>query len=260
MPVLEWDKSGERIFYAGVDRGVLYLGDEAAAWNGLTGVDEDFSRTSNSYYQDGIKYLDVQILGEFSGKLKAFTYPDLFEEAIGNKTSGQGLFIHDQPIKSFGLSYRTRIGNDIEGVDHGYEIHLMYNLRAAPDSQSHSSLGDQVDPVEFAWSLTSTPLSAPGYRPTAHVSLKTTSLDAGSLELLEEILYGTDISAPYLPSLAELTDLLDNPVVIVDNGDGTWTATGSDRAVDYLNDTTAQILGVKVTVIDDDTYQLPTSD
>jgi hypothetical protein len=259
MPVLEWDQPGAKMFQTGVDRGVLYIGENAFVWNGLTGLDEDFNIESKAYYQDGVKYLDVQVLGEFAGKLKAFTYPQEFEDVIGKHSSGQGLYIHDQRPKSFGLSYRTKIGNDIDGIDHGYIIHLLYNLRAVPDSISNGTIAESPTPMEFSWSLSSTPEIVTGYRPTAHVSLKSTEMDAGSLELLEEILYGTDATTPYLPSLTELTDLLDNPVVIVDNGDGTWTATGSDRAVDYLNDTTVQILGVKVTTIDDDTYTLETS-
>lgn len=259
MPVLEWDMVGDRRFHVGVDRGVLYLDSQAVPWNGLTGVDETFNRESKPFYQDGIKYLNHQVLGEFAGSIKAYTYPDLFESVIGNKTSGQGLYIHDQPAKSFGLSYRTRIGNDVDGIEHGYEIHLFYNLLAIPDSQSYASIGDQVAPAEFSWALTSTPAIIPGHRPTAHVSLKSTELDLGTLQLLEEILYGTDTAVAYLPSLAELTDLLDNPVIIVDNGDGTWTATGSDRAVEMLNTTTFRILGVDATYLDPDTYVLTTS-
>lgn len=256
MAKLEWDQVGDRFFEAGVDRGVLYLADRAIPWNGLTGIEEIDSRESKSFYQDGIKYLDHQVLGEYSATLKAFTYPDEFNEVVGVGTDGKGLYIHDQRSKSFNLVYRTKLGNDVDGIDHGYRLHLLYNLRAAPSNVAYSSVGSNVDPLEFAWALTSTPQALPGYRPTAHLSLKSTDFDAGYLSFVESLLFGTDTSDPYLPSMAEMFDLVANRIMIVDNGDGSWTATGSDRVVELLNETTFQLSGVQATFPSEGQYEI----
>lgn len=260
MAKLAWDQAGDRTFQAGLDRGVLYLPDKAVAWNGLTGLDENSSMTMNSYYQDGIKYLDHQVLGEFSGSLKALTYPEEFEQCIGLDSKGSGLVFHDQRPVSFGLSYRVKNGDDLAGTDGDYTIHLLYNLRAVPSSLGYATMDQQASPVDFAWDLTSTPESVVGHRPTAHVSLKSSDMGFGMLQQLEDILYGTDIDVPYLPTLAELIDTIDNPVSIVDNGDGTWTASGSANAVSLLSPTVFQVKGVPVNIIDADTYQIETTE
>lgn len=256
MPALQWDQVGDRRFEAGVDRGVLYLPDKAVAWNGLTGVEESPNVEAKSFYQDGIKYLDVRVLGEYNGTLKAYTYPDEFDESMGVSTDGKGLFIHDQRIRPFSLCYRTRIGNDLDGVEHGYRIHLLYNLMATPSNMAFGTVDSNAAPVEFSWALTSTPQALAGYRPTAHLSLKSTDLDAGYLAFVESLLYGTDTSDPYLPSMAEMFDLIANRIMIVDNGDGSWTATGSDRVVELLNADTFQLSGVQATFSDEGTYEI----
>lgn len=259
MPTLAWDEVGERVFQAGVDRGVLYLDGEAIAWNGLTSLEEVSTVEVNSYYQDGVKYLDHQVMGDFAATLKAFTYPDEFEACIGTQSRGHGLFFHDQPPKAFGLSYRTKLGNDLLGVDLGYMIHLAYNLRAVPSNNAYETLAAEVAPVEFSWALTSTPEFVTGYRPTSHISFKSTDLDFGVLQQIEDMLYGTDIDVPYLPSLAEIVDTIDNPVIIIDNGDGTWTATGSANAVSLLSPTTFKVTGIPVHYVDSDTWQIETT-
>lgn len=256
MPAIAWDQVGSRFFEAGVDRGVLYLPDKAVAWNGITGVEENPNVDVKAYYQDGVKYLDSVTLGEYNGKLKAFTYPDEFEEVVGISSTGKGLFVHEQPMKSFGLSYRTRLGDDISGLDRGYRIHLLYNLRAVPDGQAFSSIGVDVSPLEFSWAISATPAKLLGHRPTAHVSLKSVDLEPGYLAFLESILYGDELNDPRLPSLGELYDLVENRVTIVDNGDGTWTATGSEQAVMMLNATTFQLTGADATFTDAGTYVL----
>lgn len=261
MPKLAWDQLGDRTFQAGLDRGVLYLPNgKAVAWNGLTGLDEKFNIEMKSYYQDSIKYLDYQVMGEFAATLKAFTYPREFEPCIGLGSKGSGLVFHDQRPIPFGLSYRVKNGDDIAGIEGDYTIHLLYNLRAVPSDLSFSSLGEQVSPVEFAWDLSGTPEFAAGHRPTSHVSIKSSDLGFGMIQAIEDILYGTDIDVPYLPSLAELIDTIDNPVTIIDNGDGTWTATGSPNAVSLLSPTVFQVKGIPVNRIDEDTYQIETTE
>lgn len=260
MAKLAWDQAGQKTYQAGLDRGVLYLPESTVVWNGLTGVDEKFDIEMKTYYQDGIKYLDHQVMGNYSATLKALTYPDEFEGCIGLDTRGSGLVFHDQRPKSFGLSYRTGLGDDLEGLEHGYIIHILYNLRAVPSGISYATISDQVAPVEFSWDITGTPEASVGHRPTAHVSIKSTDLDFGMIQSIEDILYGTDIDTPYLPSLAELIDTIDNPVSIVDNGDGTWTAIGSANAVSLLSPTVFQVKGIPVNRIDEDTYQIETTD
>jgi hypothetical protein len=260
MTKLAWDRAGDKTFQAGLDRGVLYLPDKAVAWNGLTGVEEKFDIEMKPYYQDGVKYLDHQVMGSYAATLKAFTYPSEFEPCIGLASKGSGLIFHDQQPKSFGLSYRTGLGDDLEGLEHGYLIHILYNLRAVPSNIPFSTTDQQTSPVEFSWDITGTPEAAVGRRPTAHVSIKTTDLDFGMIQTIEDILYGTDIDVPYLPSLAELIDTIDNPVEIIDNGDGTWTAIGSANAVSLLSPTVFQVKGIPVNRIDADTYEIETTD
>lgn len=260
MTRLAWDQVGDRTYQAGLDRGVLYLPDGTVVpWNGLTELTEKFNIEMKSYWQDGIKYLDYQAMGEFTGTLKALTYPEEFEQCMGLASRGTGLVFHDQRPKAFGLAYRVKNGDDVAGVDGDYTIHLLYNLRAVPSDISNTSISDSPSPVEFAWDLTSTPEFATGHRPTAHVSLQSADLDFGMISVVEDILYGTDSEPPYLPSLAELIDTIDNPVTIIDNGDGTWTASGSATAVSLLNPTTFQVKGIPVNIIDEDTYQIETT-
>lgn len=255
MPALLWDKVGDRRFEVGVDRGVLYLPTETVVWNGLTGVDEAPNVTSKAFYQDGIKYLDAKILGEYNATLKAFTYPDEFDQALGIASDGKGLLIHDQRPRPFGLCYRTRIGNDIDGIDHGYRLHLLYNLMATPSNTSFSTVESNAAPVEFSWDLSSTPQALEGYRPTAHLSIKSTDIDPGYLAYIESILYGNELADPYLPTMAEMFDLISNQVTIVDHGDGSWTASGSDRVIQSFGDAFS-IGGVKIDGPIDGKYEL----
>jgi hypothetical protein len=256
VPALQWDQVGDRRFEAGVDRGVLYLGDDAVAWNGLTGVDESPNTESRSFYQDGVKVLDVKVLGEYAATLKAYTYPDEFDQVLGIANDGKGLFIHDQRPRPFDLCYRTRIGNDVDGIDHGYRLHLLYSLMAVPNGTSFGTTESNVSPVEFSWALTSTPQDVTGYRPTAHLSIKSTDIDPGYMNFIESILYGTETSEAYLPSPTEMFDLIANRVTIVDNGDGTWTAQGSDRVVQDLGNGAYLLQGVQSTVDPDGDFTI----
>lgn len=201
MSRLEWDQVGERKFQTGVDRGVLYLPDFAVAWNGLTSVEESVSTTSQPYYQDGVKYLDYQKMGDFTATLKAFTYPEEFEPCIGIQTNGNGVFFHDQPGEPFGLCYRTRLGDDISGVEHGYILHMLYNMSAVPSAIDYSSLGATVTPIEFSWALTSLPEVVSYIRPTSHVSVKSNDIDPSTLSDMEAALYGYDLGEAYLPDV-----------------------------------------------------------
>lgn len=263
MAVLEWDQVGERFYQAGLDRGVLYLADGTVVpWNGLTAVEDSTTRETKSYYMDGVKYLEYQLPGEFTGSIKAFTYPDEFEAANGVRTHAPGFFVHDQPTQSFGLSYRTLLGNDVDGLEYGYRVHVLWNLLATPSSLGLVSLSRNVTPTEFSWSLTATPEHAPEVRPTAHVSFRSTDLAPASLEALEEVLYGTETTNPILPSLADtlslaLTGEL-NQVTITNNGDDTWTASGN--AVTEQEDGKFQIANITPAAEDANSFTLNTTE
>lgn len=206
MTVLTWDTPGEHVFQTGVDRGVLYVDDDAGvAWNGLTGVDDNPSKELKSYYLNGVKYLEYLVPDDYAGTLKAITYPDEFDAVNGSSEIAPGLFYHNQPSKSFGLSYRTLLGDDKVGVARGYIIHIIYNVLANPDSSSFDSISDNTTPIEFSWSLTSTPIVTTGYRPLTHISIDSTKVSSEDLSALEDILYGTSGDDPRLPTIAEVT-------------------------------------------------------
>lgn len=264
MAVLVWDQPVERFFKTGVDHGVMFLKDGTfAAWNGLTSIEDTSNAELKSFYLDGVKYLDTIIPGDFTGKLTAFTYPDEFDQANGIASVEPGLSFYDQPPKSFNLTYRIRKGNAIEGADHGYELHLLYNLVAVPDSSVFDTVqGDKSDPTEFAWSLTGTPPKLSGHRPTAHISLDSQTSDVDVLVAIENILYGTSTSNPRFPSINEVQGMFGSfgTLIIQDNGDGTWTAI--DRANDYISmidSTTFQIDHADATYSDVSTYDISTT-
>jgi hypothetical protein len=263
VAALAWDSVGERVFQTGVDRGVLYLNDgRAFPWNGLTAVEENSSRESKSYYLDGVKFVDVVTPGDFSGRLKAFTYPDAFDLVTGVNNVRLGLAYYDQPGQTFNLSYRTRVGNDVAGTNFGYKIHLLFNLTANAEAVAFEALQDPLRPVEFSWQLLGTPQKARQGRPTVHISIDSTKVDLDVLEIIENILYGTANSNPRLPSIDELTDLFSTlgVLIVVDNGDGTWTAIdAANEYITMLDATTFQIDNADATYLDATTYQISTT-
>lgn len=261
MTPLVWDRIGERIYEAGVDRGVLYLHDgTVAVWNGLTSVEESSDSERKSYYLDGVKYLENVIPGDYSGKLKAYTYPDEFDKVNGIATSFLGLGFHDQPAYSFNLSYRTRIGDDLEGVDLGYKIHILYNVMAIPDSIGFDTSKDSgAQPIEFGWSLTGTPPKLPGFRPTVHVTIDSVKTPPDLLKLMEDTLYGTSTKSPSLPTITELASYFGytGALIVVDHGDGTWSAVDeTDTYITMTNSTTFAIDNADVNILDPDTYEI----
>lgn len=206
---LAWDEVGERRYETGVDRGVLYLPDGGAVpWNGIGELTEKRGGEVKSYYVDGIKYLDHQVLGSFSATLKAFTYPDELEELTGTLPFAPGVFVHDQRSKTFSFSYRTKVGSDVDN-DLGYKIHLVYNVLATPSDASFSSVADSVSPQLFEWSLSGVPPIMYGLRPSCHISLHSRSIDPALLTEIEDLIYGTSLPEPGTdPTLPSVTDLL----------------------------------------------------
>ena len=198
MAKLVWDATGERVFETGVDRGVLYVRDEngqyplGVAWNGLTAITESPSGAeSNPQYADNIKYLNLVSAEEFGATIEAFTYPDAFGACDGTAEPQQGVLLGQQARSTFGLSYRTKKGNDVDGQDAGYKLHLIYGCLAAPSEKAYSTINDSPEAITLSWEVTTTPVSVNGYKPTASLTIDSTKVDAAKLEDLEDMLYGT---------------------------------------------------------------------
>lgn len=198
MARLEWDKTGERLYETGTDRGVLYVASNGTyptgvAWNGLTGVDENPSGAeANAQYADNIKYLELRSAEDFGATITAYTYPDEFEQCDGSAEPTEGMYIGQQARKMFGMSYRTKIGNDVDGDEHGYYIHLIYGATASPSQRSYKTVNDSPEPIEFSWEVTTTPVNIRGYKPVAHIRINSTKADPEKLAVLESVLYGAN--------------------------------------------------------------------
>lgn len=259
MTALTWDKVGERYFQTGVDRGVLYPQEGLPVpWNGLVGIEESSNSELKTYYLDGVKYLENLSPGDFQGKLKAYTYPEEFDEINGLAVVTPGLVVTEQPPKSFSLSYRTLVGNDRYGTEYGYKIHILYNLLADPEAIVYQSIDSSVQPAEFMWGLTGTPPKINKFRPTVHVVVESLKTPPNVLALIEARLYGTATYPPSLPSITEIAEFFGylGALLIIDNGDGSWTALDeSDTYITMLDDTTFQIDNAD-TVLVGDTYTI----
>lgn len=254
MTRLIWGDVAVRTIEAGVDRGVLYpVNGVGVAWNGLVAVKESPSTLTESIrYFDGEKYRNRSHADSFAGTIEALTYPDEFAVYDGYSDSR----VSNQRRKTFGLSYRTRIlGAD---GDLGYKLHLVYNALVQPSGRAYSSLATSTDPENFAWDFTTTPMRLSGLRPTAHVVIDSTVTHAWTMTAIEDLLYGTGVANPRLPTPEELIELFESGTIlrIIDHGDGTWTATGPDEAIQMLDATTFQISWPTAVYIDEVTFQI----
>lgn len=227
MTELVWDEVGERTFETGLDRGVLYLPDGSAVpWNGLTSITEKPDKESSPVYYDGQKINDLVTLGDFSASMKAITYPDEFTEIEGMAEVAEGVYLGDQRPQSFGLSYRTKLGDDVVGGEAGYKIHLLYNVTAVPKDKAYDTTLKTMTPMEFEWDIYAIPEELPGFRPSAHLVINSLKIHPYLLDDLEEMLYGSATVEPSLIPMVDLVTYIDEwyVVKIVDNGDGTWSA------------------------------------
>jgi hypothetical protein len=215
---LAWDKVGERRYETGVDHGVLYIPDNTGdytagyAWNGLVSVTESPSGAEPSpQYADNIKYLNLTSVEEFGATIEAFTYPDEFGQCDGTAEPSPGLSIGQQPRKAFGLSYRTKVGNDLNS-NVGYKLHLVYGAMAAPSEKAFTTVNDSPEAVTFSWEVTTTAVEVPGFEPSALLTVDSTKVNGASLAALEDLLYGTAGTDPSLPSPAEVIALFEGTV------------------------------------------------
>ena len=214
MSKLVWDVVGERNYETGVSKGVLYpmvsgAYPKGVAWSGLTTVTETASGAeATPLYADNIKYLNLLSNEEFAATVEAYTYPDEFAECDGSAELAVGVSVGQQKRIPFGLSYVTKLGNDTDGQDHGYKIHLIYGALAKPTQKNYATINDNPEAITFSWELSTTPVAVPNMRPTACITIDSTKVEAGKLKKIEDKLYGTESEEATLPTPAELAALI----------------------------------------------------
>lgn len=215
MAELVWDQVGDRTYETGVDKGVLYIPDSGGvyatgvAWNGLVSVSENPSGAeANAQYADNVKYLNLVSAEDFGATLEAFTYPDEFAQFDGLASPVTGVYVGQQNRGVFGLSYRTVFGNDVDGADYGYKLHLVYGCQASPSEKSYATINDSPEPITFSWEIATTPIAVTGLKPTALLVIDSTQVAALDLAALEDELYGTVSITANLPTPDEVITLL----------------------------------------------------
>lgn len=214
MSKIVWDQTGERLYETGVKQGVLYVQEsgvypKGVAWNGLISVTESPSGAEPTpLYADDIKYLNLMSNEEFGATIEAYTYPDEFAACDGSAELATGVVIGQQARKTFGMSYKTTLGNDVDGNDYGYKLHLIYGGLAAPSEKGYSTINDSPEAITFSWEVSTTPVSVTGHKPTASVTIDSTKVDAAKLAELETILYGSEDAEPRLPLPDEILEIM----------------------------------------------------
>ena len=218
MSKLVWDQTGERLYETGVRQGVLYLQasggtyPKGVAWNGLTNITETPSGAeATALYADDIKYLNLISAEELGGTIEAYTYPDEFAECDGSASLTTGVYIGQQDRKSFGLCYRTTLGNDVESNAYGYKLHLIYGALASPSEKAYGTINDSPEAITFSWEFNTTPVNVTGHKPTASITIDSTKVDAEKLANLEKILYGDTDVEPRLPLPDEVAQVITTP-------------------------------------------------
>lgn len=206
MAKLTWDDTGKRLYETGVKQGVLYLLGEdgtyknAVAWNGLTAVTESPSGAeATALYADDIKYLSLMSAEEFGATIEAYTYPEEFAQCDGSASLATGVYIGQQARKTFGMCYKTTLGNDVEGNDYGYKLHIIYGAKASPSEKAYATINDSPEAITFSWEVTTTPVNVAGFKPTASIVIDSTKADPTCLAALEDKLYGGDSGTAELP-------------------------------------------------------------
>lgn len=223
MSKIKWDETGKRFYETGVDHTVLYpisnagTYDKGVAWNGITAITETPSGAEpNNIYADNIKYLVLVGAEDFGYTIEALMYPDEWAACDGSAEIAPGVMIGQQSRKVFGLTHRTKLGNDVDGQDHGYKLHLLYGGLASPSERPYQTVNDSPEATSFSWEVTTTPVEVPGFKPTACIIIDSTKVAADKLAALEEILHGKDPTTEggsdgvdaRLPLPAEVIELL----------------------------------------------------
>lgn len=204
MSKLVWDQTGERLYETGVKQGVLYVFKDGnygtgVAWNGLTAVTESPSGAeATALYADDIKYLNLISAEEFGGTIEAYMSPVEFDECDGTASLATGVSIGQQKRSTFALCYRTALGNDVDGNDYGYKIHIIYGATAAPSERAYASINDSPEAMTLSWEFTTTPVAVAGFKPTSLITIDSTKVPAEKLAALEAKLYGSESEEPSL--------------------------------------------------------------
>ena len=258
MAKLEWDKSGERIYETGVSNGVLYPLDNAGTysqgvvWNGLTNVSESpEGAEATALYADNIKYLNLMSTEEFKATVEAYTYPDEFGACNGELELADGVSIGQQKRKTFGMSYKTKVGNDVDS-DLGYKIHLIYGALAAPSEKAYATINDSPEAITFSWELSTTPVAVTGAKPTASLVIDSTKTTAEKMAAIEAILYGSENTEARLPLPDEVLNIMNGkevssiavttaPTKTSYTAGETFDATGMVITATYTDSTTATV-------------------
>ena len=240
MSRLTWHE-GEKTSELGVSRGVVYPAHyHTAVWAGLTSVSESSSVENQAFYVMGDKRLDKTSSEEFSASVEAFTYPDVIDNE-------KAIFL--------GFTYRSELSNG------RYRLHLVYNPRFVVSDYQYTSIDEDIEPSLFSWDLVTKPVNIYGYAPTAHLILESNQDFSSTMRSIEDILYGTDVSDPYWPDPNVVLDIVNNggqfdTLLIIDHGNGMWTAVGPDNMVRFLDDTTFEIDSPTVVYLTDDAYNV----
>ena len=215
MAKIVWDESGKRIYETGVRNGVLYLQDaqgaytKGVAWNGLTAVTESPSGAEpTALYADDIKYLELFSAEEFGATIEAYTYPAEFEKCDGSASLGTGVTIGQQDRATFGLCYRTVLGNDVKGSEFGYKLHLIYGAKAKPSEKGYQTINDSPEAITFSWEISTTPVNVAGFKPTACVTIDSTKIEPGKRAQIETLLYGDVSAEAKLPLPDEIAEII----------------------------------------------------
>lgn len=215
MTKLKWDQTGEKLYETGVSNGVLYLQDaqgaysKGVAWNGLTAVTESPSGAEpTALFADNIKYLNLMSNEEFAATVEAYMYPDEFMECDGSKEVAKGVYAGQQARKTFGMCYKTILGNDAKGEEYGYKLHFIYGALAAPSEKAYATVNDSPEAITFSWELSTTPVEVPNGKPTACITIDSTKCDPTKLSALEDIIYGSAEQEARLPLPTELATLM----------------------------------------------------
>ena len=218
MAKLTWDAPGKRLYETGVRNVVLYVKTgstygKGVAWNGVTSIEENpTGAEATPLYANDIKYLNLVSNEEYEASITAYTYPDEFAECDGSASLVKGVRIGQQPRKEFGFCYRTAIGNDTDGTEHGYKLHLVYGALASPSSKSHSTINNDPEAAEMSWDITTTPVEVAGHRPTSVVEIDSTKVKPDELANLEKALYGDETTEAKLPSPTEVAAMFTDSV------------------------------------------------
>ena len=215
MARLIWDEVGQRFFETGVKNGVLYVQDNdgsyknGVVWNGLTAVTESPSGAEETpLYADDVKYLTLRSAEEFGATVEAYTYPEEFEQCDGSATIAEGVTIGQQARRAFGLCYRTSVGNDIQGQNFSYKLHLIYGCTVAPSEKSYSTINDNPEAITFSWELSTVPVPVDGFSPTASLVIDASKVDEGKMQLLEDALFGDESNEAKLLLPNEIMEML----------------------------------------------------